>query len=105
MAKTNAERQAEYRARQAAKRAQARGADERRFPTRLDTQISSSVLDALHLAASHSGQGMGVIVERALIEYLSRHLTSLPEGDHYVYPRDGAALKLGEREAMNLPLD
>ena len=104
MAKTVAERQAEYRARQAEKRAQARGADERRFPTRLDTQVSVSVLDALHAASAHSGQSMGVIVERALIEYLSRHLAALPAGDYYVYPRDGAALKLGERAAMNLSL-
>lgn len=105
MAKTNAERQAEYRARQAAKRAQARGADELRFPARLDTQVSASVLDKLHAAAAHSGQSMGVIVERALIEYLSRHLAALPAGDHYVYPRDGAALKLGERAAMDMPPD
>lgn len=108
MAKTNAERQAEYRARQKEKKEQARGAEALLTPERLDTKINRSTKDKLLLCSEKTGQDISLIVERAVVEYLSRHLADMPEGEHYVYLRDSgeaipSCVKLGDRESFNLP--
>lgn len=108
MAKSNAERQAAYRARQAAAREAAKGAEESRAPERIDTRISKSAKDKLILMSDHTGQQMGIIVERALTEYMARHLCDMPDGDHYVYLREHGGkipncVRLGDRDSLTLP--
>lgn len=64
-------------------------------PKRLDTYVSSAVLQALDDFASTTGQQKEILVERAIVEYISNYVVQFPNleensrGEYFVHVRPG----------------
>lgn len=79
----NRERQRRLRKKRKEELSQLQGEALARYPVRVEVSIAKSVRDLLSQFAADTGTNQEILVERALIEYISRHKEFLHNPDTY----------------------